>query len=360
MKTTGYTKLNNWTKTVLSICLFALFPIFSSCEEDRPDFKEHEIVPPPAATTAFASGADISSVTEFTAKGVKFYNKEGVETECTAIMKQLGMNAIRLRVWVNPKADMYCDKADLLAKALKVKEQGMRLMVDFHYSDTWADPGQQAVPKAWQNFNIDQLCQALREHTVDVLQTLKDNGIDVEWVQVGNETTDGMMWPLGKASTHMQNYALLTTEGYDAVKSVYPDAQVIVHMANAALIEWFTGIFTRLQLFEAKWDIIGMSFYPELWQKETDAVVDNIITLSERFGTPCMIVETGMLRNDPIVGKQAMAYLFDRMMNHTKGYCRGIMYWEPETYKESGYDKGAFSDDGRPTATLDPFDMNQY
>ena len=347
------------TAFLISHFSFLICMTFSSCEEDRPDFQQHEVVPPPAATTAFASGADISSVTEFEQKGIKFYSKDGVETEVTAIMKQLGMNAIRERVWVDPK-DGLCNKADVLAKCLRAKEQGMRLMIDFHYSDTWADPGQQAVPKAWESYDINQLCEAMRQHTVDVLQTLKDNGIDVEWVQVGNETPDGFMWPLGKASTNMQNYALLTTEGYDAVKSIYPDAQVIVHIDKAPEIERFRGIFRRLRLFEAKWDIIGMSFYPELWQSETDRVAENIITLSETFGTPCMIVETGMLRNDPAEGKRAMQYLFQKMLNDTKGYCRGILYWEPETYKESGYNKGAFTDDGRPSEMLDPFDMSQY
>ena len=345
-------------KAIMCAALFAVTII--SCEDEQPAFKDREVVPPPAATTAFVSGADISSETEFEGKGVKFYNKEGVETKCAAIMKQLGMNAIRLRVWLDPKADMYCDKADVLKKALRVKEQGLRLMIDFHYSDTWADPGTQTVPKAWASYNITELRQAMRQHTTDVLQTLKDNAIDVEWVQVGNETTDGMMWPLGRASDHMENFAMLVSEGYDAVKSVYPEAQVIVHIDKAPELPRFTGIFNRLQLFEAKWDIIGMSFYPEIWQSETDAVVENIITLSERFGTPCMIVETGMLRNDPVEGKKAMAYLFDQMINHTKGYCRGIMYWEPETYLGSGYSKGAFTDDGRPSEILDPFDMSQY
>ena len=342
------------------MCAFLCAVALISCEDEQPPFKEREVVPPPAATTAFVSGADISSETEFESKGVKFYNKEGEEAKCAAIMKQLGMNAIRLRVWVDPKAGMYCDKADVLNKALRVKEQGLRLMISFHYSDTWADPGTQTVPKAWANYNITELRQAMRQHTTDVLQTLKDNGIDVEWVQVGNETTDGMMWPLGRASDHMENFAMLIAEGYDATKSIYPDAQVIVHIDKAPELGRFTGIFNRLQLFEAKWDIIGMSFYPEIWQSETDVVVENIITLSERFGTPCMIVETGMLRNDPIEGKKAMEYLFKRMMNDTKGYCRGIMYWEPETYRESGYSKGAFTDDGRPSEILDPFDMSQY
>ena len=333
--------------------------VLASCDDERPDFKEHEVVPPPVATSEFAGGADISSVTEFESKGVRFYNKDGVETECTALMKQLGMNAIRLRVWVNPK-DGFCDKSDVIAKAKRARALGMRLLIDFHYSDTWADPGTQKVPELWKDYDITGLAQSLRDHTVDVLQGLKSNGIDVEWVQVGNETTDGMMWPLGRASDHMQNYALLTQEGYDAVKAVYPDAKVIVHIDKANEIDRFTGIFKRLKLFGARWDIIGMSFYPEVWKDETDRVVENIISLSERFGTPCMIVETGMPRDNAEEGNKAMTYLFDRMINHTKGYCRGIFYWEPETYRESGYDKGAFGDDGRPTETLDAFNMQLY
>ena len=343
--------------TILIVPALALSMI--SCAKERPPFKERGTVTPPAATTKFASGADISSVTEFEAKGVKFYDKAGTETECTAIMKGLGMNTIRLKAWVNPKNEFNA-KADVLAKALRAKALGMRLMIDFHYSDTWADPGSQSVPKDWEGDNIDQLVKHMHDYTVDLLQTLKNNGIDLEWVQVGNETTDGMMWPLGKSSTHMENFARLVTTGYDAVKEVYPDTQVIVHIDKAVELERFRGMFRRLSLFEAKWDIIGMSFYPELWKEETDRVVDNIIILSETYGTPCMIVETGMLRNNPDEGKKAMDYLFDQMMNNTKGYCRGILYWEPETYKESGYDKGAFTDDGRPSQMLDAFNMNLY
>lgn len=184
----------------------------------------------------------------------------------------------------------------------------------------------------------------------------------MEWVQVGNETTGGMLWPMGNVDKNMGNYAVLTQAGYDAVKSVYPDAQVIVHLDRGNLLDIYTRIFNGLKLNNTKWDIIGMSFYPDAgdWQKQTDALTDNIITLSEKYGTPCMVVETGMLRNDPGTAREYFEYLFDKMMNDTKGYCRGILYWEPETYRESGYDKGAFSDDGKPTEALEPFNMSQY
>ena len=334
---------------------------FTSCLDDRPEFKERPVVTPPSPTEHFASGADISSTTEFEQKGVKFYNKDGEERECTALMKELGMDAIRLRVWVNP-ANGLCDKADVLDKALRAHNLGMRLMIDFHYSDTWADPGSQTTPEAWAGYDLEQLKQAMAGHTVDVLSTLKENGIDVEWVQVGNETRGGMLWPLGNTENSMANYAILSQAGYDAVKSVYPDAQVIVHIDNAYEIGLYTHIFDGLQRNNSKWDIIGMSFYPgeTTWEDQTNTVVNNIITLAEKYGTPCMIVETGMLRDNPANGKAFFEYLFSQMMNATKGYCRGIFYWEPETYRDSGYDKGAFGDDGRPTEALDPFNLELY
>ena len=355
----------------------------TSCSEDQPDFLQHEVITPPTATTDFAAGADISSITEFKAKGVKFYQNAAdaatdTETEVTQIMKNLGMNTVRHRVWVNPKADMYCNKDDVVAKCKVARDLGMRIMIDFHYSDTWADPGKQTVPKAWKNDDIDQLIEHMKAHTVEVLQALKDEHINVEWVQVGNETTDGMMWPLGKSSTNMENYARLTDAGYEAVKSVYPDAQVIVHIDKAVQFDRFNGMFRRLKLFGARWDIIGMSFYPDDPKNETDQVVENIISLAERYGTPCMIVETGLKSkpanvdfNDKVAykaaqtemaqeNKAAMEYLFSRMMNDTKGYCRGILWWSPESYDQTSYDKGAFYVDGYPTEALDAFNMSQY
>lgn len=332
----------------------------TSCLDEH-EFKERPTVDPPAPTEHFASGADISGVTEFEAKGVKFYNKAGEERECTALMKELGMNTIRLRVFVDHALNL-CEKEDVLVKAKRVQALGMRLMIDFHYSDDFADPGTQDIPAAWIDYDLNQMKQAVADHTVDVLSTLKENGIDVEWVQVGNETTGGMLWPMGNVDKNMGNYAVLTQAGYDAVKSVYPDAQVIVHLDRGNLLDIYTRIFNGLKLNNTKWDIIGMSFYPDAgdWQKQTDALTDNIITLSEKYGTPCMVVEIGMLRNDPGTAREYFEYLFDKMMNDTKGYCRGILYWEPETYRESGYDKGAFSDDGKPTEALEPFNMSQY
>ena len=185
--------------------------------------------------TAFAQdfylGADISWETEMESKGQKLYNWKGEERECTALMKEMGMNAVRLRVWVDPSDHgNWCNKEDLLAKAKRAKELGMDVMVDFHYSDWWADPGKQNIPKAWEKLSFKKMCTALATHTNEVLTLLKDNGISPKWVQVGNETSNGLLWPLGKLDQNPKQYAGFFAAGYDAVKAVFPDAKVIVHL----------------------------------------------------------------------------------------------------------------------------------
>ena len=137
--------------------------------------------------SGFAKGADVSWLTEMEQDGVKFYNQNGKAEECMWLLRDLGTNAIRLRVWVNPEGG-WCGKDDVIAKASRAQALGYRLMIDFHYSDTWADPGNQKVPAAWQGYTYEQMKQAVANHTKDVLSALKEREVtNVEWVQVGNE-----------------------------------------------------------------------------------------------------------------------------------------------------------------------------
>ena len=209
----------------------------------------------------FWLGADISGTTELEARGTKLYNAKGEERENTALMKELGLNAVRLRVWVNPKAG-FCSKEDVLVMALRAKVLGMAVMIDFHYSDWWADPAQQNIPEAWKDLNYKQMKKALAKHTRETLKLLKDNGIDVRWVQVGNETTNGFLWEMGRASTNMKQYAGLSQAGYKAVKKVFPKAEVIVHLDGGCDPNRYHFIFDGLRQYGAKWDMIGLSVYP--------------------------------------------------------------------------------------------------
>ena len=134
--------------------------------------------------TTFARGADVSWCTEMESTGKQFYDATGQPTELMALLKQVGMNAIRLRVWVNPESDYgaWSDLADVLVKARRAKAQRQALLIDFHYSDFFADPGRQTLPVAWTGHTLEELKQDVKTHTTEVLTALKQEGIEPLWV----------------------------------------------------------------------------------------------------------------------------------------------------------------------------------
>ncbi|MBC7887473.1 MAG: glycosyl hydrolase 53 family protein [Ferruginibacter sp.] len=304
----------------------------------------------------FVKGADISWVSQMEASGRKFYNTAGVETECFALMKLIGFNSIRLRVWVNPNP-AWNNTADVVAKALRSKNLGMRVMIDFHYSDSWADPGKQTKPAAWAGQNVAQLKVSLATHTTNVLNAIKAAGVTPEWVQVGNETNNGMLWPDGQANLSMSNYAQFVGAGYDAVKAVFPTTKVIVHVSNGYDNGLFTWNIGGLISNGAKFDIIGMSLYPSAanFTSYNAGILANMNDMVAKYGKEVMVVETGFAANNPAVAKLFLADLIAkvRIVNENKGL--GVMYWEPEAYNWQGYGLGAFDNTGKPTAALDVF-----
>ena len=186
----------------------------------------------------------------------------------------------------------------MLAQAIRAHGLGLRLLIDFHYSDGFADPGKQPKPAAWQNYPVAQLKQAVYDHTTDVLTALKNNNIAPEWVQVGNKTNDGMLWPEGRLSTGgAANFAQFVEQGYQAVKAVSPATKVIVHIANGYSSGSSRYVLDALQANGAHWDVAGLSLYPGLsdWPTLTAQCLATMNDLVSRYpGTEVMVVETGM------------------------------------------------------------------
>lgn len=317
---------------------------------------------PALASEPFWLGGDISGTTADEARGHFTMNRDSVVTETTRLMHDYGMNATRLRVWVNPR-DGFSSPEDVLRMAQRSQELGMPVMVDFHYSDWWADPGKQNPPEAWRGLSYEETCEALARHTRETLQLLKDNDIDVRWVQVGNETTNGFLWPMGNFHENPAQYAGLTKAGCRAVKGVYPDAKTIVHLDNGFDQALYDRVFDSLRGEGVSWDIIGMSVYP-FWaiegkreESELMTLVDaiaNIRHLREKYGSEVMIVETGVDARRPVEGKQFIDALIRAARELTDGGCTGVFYWAPETDAEAPYHLGAFSG-GRPTVIMDAF-----
>jgi len=335
----------------LPLAIMVIIAMSFSCN------KSGDPQPPPTASTGFAKGADISWITQMEAEGRKFYNSAGAETEGIALLKDLGMNTIRLRVWVNPAAG-WNNQADVLAKAVRAKNLGMRVMIDFHYSDSWADPGQQTKPADWSALDFNGLKTALSNHTKAVLNALKTNGVTPEWVAVGNETNDGMLWPDGKASADMASFVQLINAGHDAVKGIFPQAKVIVHTSNGYNNDLFRWMYDGLKNNGARYDVIGMSLYPSPsdWPALSAQCLSNMKDMVDRYGKEVIIVEVGMSWDQPTAAKAFLTDIIAKVRSVPADKGLGVLYWEPQAYNNwQGYTLGAFDNSGKPTAALDAF-----
>jgi arabinogalactan endo-1,4-beta-galactosidase len=255
----------------------------------------------PGQVTRDVRGGDLSGLAKNEDLGANYAAADGTPGDAVQILADAGMNLGRLRVWVNP-ADGYNDAAHVVATAKRIKAAGMQLLVDFHYSDRWADPGAQTVPAAWASFTPAQLAVAVHDHTRAVLDALAAAGITADYVQVGNEINPGMLWPSGQTwdvnpsdgvtGAQWDNLASFLTAGAQAVREVSPATRVILHLTNinngiGSLTWWFDEITARAVPF----DVIGLSYYG-YWHGSLADLQGAISTLSARYDRDVMVVET--------------------------------------------------------------------
>jgi len=304
----------------------------------------------------FAKGADVSWLTQMESEGLTFKNAAGETTECMQLLRDdCGVNGIRLRVWVNPE-EGWNNIDDVLVKARRAASLGLAVMIDFHFSDTWADPANQKVPAKWAYHGIDGLCKDVRDHVTEMLEKLKAYDVTPQWVQIGNETRGGLMYPLGELGNGA-NTAKLFNAGYDAVKAIFPEARVIIHLDSGDTLWLYTRMFDYLKENDGKYDMIGMSFYPatDTWESQTNTLISNIKTVASAYSKPVMICEIGMSWDQGAVCKRMIQKIMDEFGQGGETL-KGIFYWEPEAPSgyNGGYQLGCFRD-GSPTEALDPF-----
>ena len=319
--------------------------------------KQTDTTTAPPKDTPIYKGADVSWVSQMEDSGFQFYNSAGTAMDCMQLLQSLDIGLIRLRVWVNP-ATKYNGTADVVAKAVHAKSLGLRVMIDFHYSDTWADPGHQTTPAAWSGLAFPALSDTLYSYTVGVLDSLQAAGVVPSFVQVGNEVDNGMCWPAGEADSSMANFAALVKSGYQAVKSINDSIKVIVHVSNGYDSVHFQWLFDGLKANGAQWDIIGMSLYPSAtdWQTYNTECLANMNDMVARYGTSVMICEVGMPENEAGTCEEFITDLIHKVRAVNGGKGLGVLYWEPESYAPFlGYGLDAFDDTGKPTVAMDAF-----
>lgn len=303
-----------------------------------------------------ARGADIGWLSEMESSGRVLRDSKGIATNGLDILKEAGVNSIRLRVWVNPKGG-WCGKDDVVKMAKRARDKGFRIMIDFHYSDSWADPGQQNKPASWSGHTAAVLKTDVADHTKSVLQAIKDAGVTPEWVQIGNETNDGMLWEEGRASKNMAGYASFVQSGSVAAKSIFPDAKVVVHVSNCHDNALFRWNFDGLKNNSVSWDVIGMSLYPDTlgWRATETQCLSNMRDMITRYGKKVMIAEVG-LEWWATDSSYALLRKVSADMKSLGDNGLGVFYWEPLSPSGwNGYQKGALDNSGKLTKALNAF-----
>ena len=247
----------------------------------------------------FIMGMDASCVPALEKSGVKYYNYDGQEQDVFQTLAEAGVNYIRVRVWNNPFDSQgrgygggNCDIQNALEIGKRATKYGMKLLVNFHYSDFWADPGKQMVPDAWKGMNIEEKTEALYQYTKDSLQLLKDNGVDVGMVQVGNETNGHMC---GEKTWF--NMAKLFAAGSKAVREIYPDALVALHFANPENAGSYATYASKLDYYQLDYDVFASSYYP-FWHGTLENLTAVLTNIHETYGKKVMVVETSYAYTD--------------------------------------------------------------
>lgn len=315
-----------------------------------------------APITSFAKGADVSWLPQMEASNYVFKDLNNTTTDCLLLLKNRGINTIRLRVWVNPSNDPingHCSKEETVAMAVRAKNMGMRIMIDFHYSDSWADPSKQNKPMAWSNHSFLQLKEDVYNHTFEVLTLLKNAGITPEWVQIGNEITSGMLWPEGKYNNFSQ-LTQLVNQGYYATKASNSSIKVIVHLDegnNNSKFRWFFDLAT---VYQMQYDVIGLSYYPYWLGTDYTASIssleNNLNDMVTRYNKEVMIVEIGgdytLVQNT----KDMLQKTINIVKNIPNNKGLGVIYWEPQAEKSwSNYQLNCWLSSGKPSPALDAF-----
>jgi arabinogalactan endo-1,4-beta-galactosidase len=252
----------------------------------------------PGQTALSILGADISSLKKSEDLGGVYKDASGTPMDALQILNDHGLNYARLRVWLDP-ADGYHNKAEILEMAARLKKKDIKLLVDFHYSDNWADPGKQIKPSAWKDYDFEQLKKAVYDHTFDVCSSLVAQGTPPDMVQVGNEINAGMLWPDGHTydPPNWDNLAQLLIAGSNAVKACSPATEVMLHIAEGGDNElarwWFDNITRR----DVPFDVIGISYYP-YWHGSLGELQYNLNDISARYNKDVIVVETAYAFSD--------------------------------------------------------------
>jgi arabinogalactan endo-1,4-beta-galactosidase len=353
-----------WAVVVLSV------PAFAQSAPNAPR-------PAPNTTAAvdlpYAIGADLSFLAQAEARGTRFRDR-GVETPGLQIFRDHGYNWIRLRLFhtvANSPWPLPNDLPYTMALAKQAKAMGYKFLLDYHYSDTWADGDKQIMPKAWEKLGRTELIRAVEEYTRETVAALRDGGAMPDMVQIGNEIAPGMMFPAGKLPDQWDTLAELLKAGVRGVKAgagTAPQPLIMMHIdkgGDAAKTRWW---FDNAIARGVEFDVIGQSYYP-WWHGTLLELRDNLAMMAERYRKPIIMVEVAYnFRPGEYIGKAApfaespegqrefLETIHELVLATPYGLGKGVMWWEPAVEHSPIRSRGMFDDAGNALPVLEVFD----
>lgn len=321
----------------------------------------------PASPAEYAIGADLSFLKQAEDRGIVFKD-EGVAKPGLQIFRDHGYNWIRLRLFHTPR-QLPNNLEYTLATAREARKLGFKFLLNFHYSDTWADPGKQFLPKAWEGLSHPQLAQAVFEYTRDTVRRFRDENVLPDMVQVGNEITNGMLWPSGKLPDHWDQFADYVKAGIAGVHAGAEGRQpprIMVHIDRGGDRRRTQEFFDKLNHYRISYDVIGQSYYPN-WHGTLLDLWENLVFMALTYNRPIIIVETGYSHRPPPgpphpvpfpetpEGQREFLKELHRIVMMTpNGLGRGVFWWEPAV--RPGGARGFFDQEGNALPVITVFD----
>lgn len=313
-----------------------------------------------AQAEPFVIGGDLSALTKIESLG-GVYREGGTERDVLAILKDQGFNTVRLRLFVDPNHEQFVinDLDYTLALARRVKKAGLQIMLDFHYSDTWADPGDQHKPAAWKDLPFDELKRQVHNYTKDVILAFKKENMIPEYVQIGNEIQPGMLWPDGRITWNdtgdeqWKKFTDLLKAGIDGLRAADAKKQskAIIHYANGGSKTAVERYFTNLERHKVPYDIVGLSYYQ--WHHGPFKGLEQTLDwIGKKLKKDVIVVETAYSHRkikhkgkfqeiefpQTVEGQRDFLEKLTRTVLATpKGHGRGICYWHPESIAIKGH-----------------------
>lgn len=262
------------------LLLGSLTFVLSCCSKSTDDTNQGgEVTPPPVLE--FVKGADLSFLPFLESKNTTFYNKEGLATNALDLFKERGMNTVRIRIWHDPSTSASSFE-EVKEFSKLVKSKGLFVWLCVHYSDHWADPGQQAKPAAWENLSFEVLKDSVFQYTKKLALEIQP-----DLIQIGNETNNGFLWPTGKLSENKTQYLELAKQGINAVREFSSSSKIMLHHAGTQGSDWYFSQTSSLD-----YDFIGLSYYPWWHGNDLDEWEASLKTIKQKFGKDFIIAET--------------------------------------------------------------------